>query len=101
MPHVAPLPRYPAGLRDMAVVVPRSLSAGELESSIREAGSGLVERVALFDLYEGAQIPGNRRSLAFTITYRHPERTLTEAEINAAHGDIERALSRLGAELRR
>ena len=60
----------------------------------------LVERVALFDLYEGAQIPKDRRSLAFTITYRHPDRTLTESEINAAHSDIETALFKLGAELR-
>lgn len=101
LPPVAPLPRYPAGLRDIAVVVPRSLSAGELERTIREAGAGLVERVALFDLYEGAQIPRDRRSLAFTITYRRSERTLTEQEINSAHGDIEKALSKLGAELRR
>ena len=101
MPAVAPLPRYPAGLRDIAVVVPRSLSAGKLERSIYGAGAGLVERVALFDLYEGAQIPGDRRSLAFTITYRHSGRTLTESEINAAHSDIEKALFELGAELRR
>lgn len=101
LPRVAPLPRYPAGLRDIAVLVPRSLPAGKLERCIYEAGGGLVEQVALFDLYEGAQIPAGCRSLAFTITYRHPGRTLTEAEINAAHGNIEAALSRLGAELRR
>lgn len=101
MPRVAPLPRYPAGLRDMAVVVPRSLPARTLERTIHEAGGGLVEHVALFDLYMGAQIPGDKRSLAFTITYRHPERTLTEAEINTVHSDIERALNKLGAELRR
>jgi len=101
LPRVAPLPRYPAGLRDIAVVVPRALSAGKLERCIYEAGGGLVERVALFDLYEGAQIPKDRRSLAFTITYRHPDRTLTESEINAAHSDIETALFKLGAELRR
>ncbi len=101
LPRVAPLPRYPAGLRDMAVVVPRSIPAGKLKQEIYEAGGGLVERVALFDLYEGAQIPGERRSLAFTITYRHPERTLTEWEINAVHSDIEKALNKMGAELRR
>ena len=60
-----------------------------------------MEKVALFDLYEGAQIPAGKRSLAFTITFRHPQRTLTEAEINAAQADIEAALARLGAELRR
>ena len=101
LPKVAPLPRYPAGLRDIAVVVPRSLPAVRLERAIREAGGGLVERVALFDLYEGSQIPGERRSLAFTITYRHSDRTLTESEINAVHSDIEKALNKMGAELRR
>ncbi len=101
VPRVTPLPRYPAGLRDIAVVAPRTLSAAALESTICEAGGGLVERVALFDLYEGAQIPAGKRSLAFTITYRLPDRTLTESEINTAHQRIEEALERLGAGLRR
>ncbi|HOB28926.1 MAG: phenylalanine--tRNA ligase subunit beta [Dethiobacteria bacterium] len=101
VPRVTPLPKYPAGLRDIAVVVPRALSAGELKRLIYEAGGGLVEQVTLFDLYEGAQIPPGMRSLAFTITYRHPDRTLTEAEINAAQARIEAALSKLGAALRR
>ena len=101
VPQAAPLPRYPAGLRDIAVVAPRSLSAAELERSIYEAGGGLVETVVLFDLYEGAQIPEGKRSLAFTITYRLADRTLTESEINAAHRRIEAALDRLGGELRR
>ena len=78
-----------------------ALSAGELKRLIYEAGGGLVEQVTLFDLYEGAQIPPGMRSLAFTITYRHPDRTLTEAEINAAQARIEAALSKLGAALRR
>lgn len=98
---VAPLPRYPAGLRDIAVVAPASLSAALLERTIYEAGGGLVERVVLFDLYEGAQIPEGKRSLAFTITYRLDHRTLTENEINKAHQQIEAALSKLGAGLRR
>ncbi|NLA11898.1 MAG: phenylalanine--tRNA ligase subunit beta [Firmicutes bacterium] len=101
VPHVAPLPRFPAGLRDIAVVAPRSLSAAEAQRSIYEAGGGLVEKVLLFDLYEGAQIPGDGRSLAFTVTYRHPDRTLTESEISAAHSRIEEALAKLGAVLRR
>ena len=101
VPQVAPLPRYPAGLRDIAVVAPRSLSAAALERTIYDAGGGLVERVTLFDLYEGAQIPEGKRSLAFTITYRLAGRTLTESEISGAHQRIEAALNRLGAELRR
>lgn len=101
IPRVMPLPRFPAGLRDIAVVAPRSLSAAQANCCIYEAGGELVEQVTLFDLYEGAQIPAGNRSLAFTITYRHPDRTLTEAEINAAHSRIEKALSKLGAVLRR
>ncbi len=101
IPRVTPLPRFPAGLRDIAVVAPRSLSAARAERSIYEAGGGLVEQVVLFDLYEGAQIPEGKRNLAFTITYRLPDRTLTEQEINAAHSQIEAALAKLGAELRR
>ncbi len=99
-PRCTPLPRYPASLRDIAVVTPVEIPARELEQIIRAAGGELVESAVLFDLYQGAQIASGKRSLAFAITYRSTGGTLTEAEVAAAHDRIAAALARRGAELR-
>ena len=100
VPRVAPLPRYPAARRDLALVVSREISALQLERAIVEGGGGLVSQVKLFDLYEGRQIPEGKRSLAYSITFRLEERTLTDAEVNQAMDNIEKALFDLGAVLR-
>ncbi len=100
VPRVVPLPRFPAAKRDLAIVVPREIPAEKLETAIREAGGELVSQVNLFDLYEGKQIPSGKRSLAYSITFRRDEGTLTEAEINQAQDNIEKALFELGAVLR-
>lgn len=97
-----PLPRFPAILRDLAVVVPDEISAANVEAAIRETGGTLVEEVALFDLYRGPQIPAGSRSLAFAVTYRDPARTLSDDLVLELHGNIEEELSkRFGASLRR
>ena len=100
VPRVVPLPRYPAAKRDLAVVVSRDISALQLENAIRGAGEGLVRQVKLFDLYEGKQIPEDKRSLAYSITFRRDQGTLTDAEVNKAQKNIEKALFDLGAVLR-
>lgn len=107
LPHVqltakyVPLPRYPAVLRDLAVIVPDTVTAKEVMAVISEVGGDLVEKVALFDQYRGPQIPANCRSLAFSITYRDPQRTLSDDVAADLHQKIEAALrDRLGAELR-
>ncbi|HHX73662.1 MAG TPA: phenylalanine--tRNA ligase subunit beta, partial [Firmicutes bacterium] len=95
------LPRYPAVLRDMAVVLPETVPAGEIIRTIRAAGCSLVEAVALFDQYRGPQIPAGKRSLAFAVTYRDPHRTLSDEAVNSVHEQIENALAtQFGAELR-
>jgi len=99
-PKVVPPPRYPAAKRDIAVVVSRNISALQLENAIREAAGGLVRQVKLFDIYEGKQIPEGKRSLAYSITFRREEGTLTDAEVNEAQEEIEKALFDLGAVLR-
>jgi phenylalanyl-tRNA synthetase beta chain len=97
-----PLPRYPAVLRDIAVVVPDDVSSEEVVALIREAGGELVDNVALFDLYRGQQIPQGSRSLAFAVTYRDPSRTLSDEAVSVKHQDIQDALAaRFGASLRR
>jgi phenylalanyl-tRNA synthetase beta chain len=96
-----PIPRFPAAQRDLAVVVPTTVPAHEIELAIWSSGGTLVHGVRLFDLYTGEGIGAGKRSLAYTITYQSPERTLTEADIEAAHGAIVKALgARFGAELR-
>lgn len=100
VPRVSSLSRYPVVNRDIAVVIPRKISASQLGETIKEAGGGLVNQVKLFDLYEGRQIPEGKRSLAYSITFRSEEGTLTDAEVNSAQKNIEKALFDLGAVLR-
>ena len=99
--NVAPVPTQPAVYQDIALVVKRDVAAADLEAVIREAGGDLLEDVRLFDVYEGDPIPAGKKSLAYSLTYRAPDRTLTDKEVAKAHERIARAAQkRLGAELR-
>jgi phenylalanyl-tRNA synthetase beta chain len=101
VPTYGGLPRFPAVLRDLAVVLEDKVEAATVVRAVRVAGGGLVEEVLLFDVYRGAPIPAGRKSLALAIRYRAPDRTLTDAEAIAAHERIVVALAReVGAELR-
>jgi phenylalanyl-tRNA synthetase beta chain len=96
-----PLPRFPAVTRDLAVVVEESFQAGEIVEEIRALANPQIESVRLFDCYRGAPIPAGKKSLAYSIAYRDPERTLTDAEVNAIHETIRLRLSqRFAVELR-
>ena len=100
-PQFRPLPRYPAVLRDLAVVVPVSMEAAEVREVIREVGQPLVEDAALFDVYTGAPLPEGQKNLAFALTYRSPQRTLRDDEVQEAHKRIvEGVQRRLGGQLR-
>lgn len=100
VPRVTSIPRYPAANRDLALVVPLTVTARRIEEVISEAGKGLITRVKLFDLYEGKQIPEGKRSLAYSLTFRREEGTLTDNEISGVLKDVEKALLNLGALLR-
>jgi phenylalanyl-tRNA synthetase beta chain len=96
-----PIPRVPAAERDIAIVVASDAPAGTIEAAIWAGGGALMRRVRLFDVYTGEGIPEGKKSLAYAITYQSPERTLTEAEIEAAHGAVVTTLAeRFGAALR-
>jgi phenylalanyl-tRNA synthetase beta chain len=84
-----PVPRFPAALRDVAVIVPESLSAEKVASEIRAAGGQLLRGIRLFDLYRGDTIPTGTKSLAYALTYQADDRTLTDKEVNTAHEKIE------------
>jgi phenylalanyl-tRNA synthetase beta chain len=97
-----PLPRYPSVERDLAVLVDRSVEAGSLLGAIREAGGDLLESVSVFDVYVDDRLGADKKSVAFSLVYRHPERTLTDEEVNDRHAAIvERLASAFGAELRK
>jgi len=101
VPHYRGLPKFPSALRDLAVVVDEAVSHEKLESVARKAGGEIVAGVQLFDVYRGQNIPAGRKSLAYAIRYQHPDRTPTDAEVNAAHERIVAALTQeAGAELR-
>ena len=95
-----PLPQFPCVLRDLAVLVPRGVPARKIEGVIREAGRDL-ERVRLFDLYEGKGIQEGMKSLAFSLEFRNPARTLTDEEVDRNLEEIVAALEKgFGARLR-
>jgi len=92
-PQYRPLPRYPAVRRDLAVVVAAEVPARAVQEAIVRSGGTLLEGIEMFDAYTGAQIPAGRRSLAYAITFRAPDRTLSAAEVEAAIAAITRALT--------
>jgi len=83
-----PLPKYPAITRDFAVVVKDSVLVKEIEDIIKAQGGKLLESFKLFDVYQGNQIKEGFKSIAYTITYRNKERTLTDDEVNVSHNRI-------------
>ena len=96
--------KYPAVSRDIAMIVPESLSHVEVERVLTAANEPLVQSVQLFDLFsgrEGSSVGSGKKSLAYTLTYRDKNRTLTGDEVTVVHTRIrERLKSELGAELR-
>ncbi|KGM97308.1 phenylalanyl-tRNA synthetase subunit beta [Clostridium novyi A str. 4552] len=95
-----PLPKFPAVTRDLAVIIDRDILVQEIEDIIKNQGGKLLESAKLFDVYEGKQIPDNKKSIAYSLVYRG-DRTLTDKDVNKVHDKIVRALEhKLGAELR-
>ncbi|MCP9833150.1 MULTISPECIES: phenylalanine--tRNA ligase subunit beta [unclassified Cyanobium] len=101
-PAFRPFATVPASERDLALVVPIDTSAAALLTAIRKAGKPLLEQAELVDRYEGAQLEAGRCSQAFRLRYRDSARTLTDEEVETAHGRVREALERqFGAEQRR
>ena len=91
-PLCADLPKYPALQRDIALVGSAKIAAATVEQAIRAAGGPLLEQVRLFDTYAGPPIAAGQRSLAYALSFRDPQRTLTDAEADAALENILRGL---------
>ncbi|MFO7768245.1 MAG: phenylalanine--tRNA ligase subunit beta [bacterium] len=86
------LPRHPAADRDLAVTVPADVPVGGILEEVREGAS--VERALLLDTYRGEQVEEGRKSVAISIRYRDPDRTLTDKEIERLHNEVLKVLTR-------
>ena len=99
-PLYVALPRFPAVTRDLALVCDESVTVGALEDVIRAAAGKALTDISLFDIYRGPGIPAGKKSTAFNLEFRAPDRTLTVAEVDALVEKILGALSEKGVSLR-
>lgn len=81
-------PKYPSSSRDVAMIVDEGLQVGDIEKSIKEAGTEILKAVKLFDVYRGEQVEAGKKSVAFSLTYRHDDKTLTDEEVDQIHGNV-------------
>ena len=96
------LPAFPAVVRDIAVVVDEAVTWSAVQQCVRQAGTDLLAGIQFFDIYRGRQIAPGKKSLAFSVTFQSPARTLTSKEVDDVQAAIVAHLAKsLGAELRR
>lgn len=93
--------KFPAAARDISMVVPKKVLAGDIEKIFDEKGGQFLEKYDLFDIYEGAQIKPGYKSIAYSLSFRAKDRNLEDADITGAMDRIVNALERVGAELRK
>ena len=92
--------KYPAVTRDLSLVVPHAVLAGQIEEIFDQRGGNILESYQLFDIYEGEQIEKGFKSMAYSLVFRAHDKTLGENEISAAMKKIMNGLNELGIELR-
>ncbi len=93
--RVAPIPRFPSVTRDIAIIAGASLPHARIEEVLRAANEPLLVNIFLFDLFsdpDGIRVPAGNKSLAYSLTYRSPEKTLLAEEVNAAHARLKERL---------
>lgn len=82
MEHVHALPKFPAVTRDIALVMDETTTVGSVLHAIRHTGGALLEKAEMFDIYRGAQLLSGKKSVAFSLTFRNPDRTLSDDDVN-------------------
>ena len=92
--------KYPAVTRDLSMVVPKNVLAGQIEAVLEQRGGKILESYHLFDIYEGSQIKEGYKSMAYSVVFRHHDKTLEESEITTVMKKILNGLTGLGIELR-
>ena len=93
--------KFPAATRDISMLVPKEILVGDIEKVFDEKGGKNLESYQLFDIYEGAQIRGGYKSVAYSLVFRAKDRNLEEADISGAMDKILKALENMGIELRK
>jgi phenylalanyl-tRNA synthetase beta chain len=95
------LPKFPAVVRDMALVVDESVEHAAIVAEIDKSQNKILEYIEIFDIFRGGSIPTGKKSVAYSLTFRAADRTLTDAEVNEAHERIKRQLQKaLSCEIR-
>ncbi len=92
--------RFPAVTRDISMLVPHDVTAGQIEDVILQRGGKILEDVSLFDVYEGAQVLTGHKSMAYSLVFRAPDRTLEDADVTAAMKKIWNGLNDLKITIR-
>ncbi|HOX39780.1 MAG TPA: phenylalanine--tRNA ligase subunit beta [Candidatus Brocadiia bacterium] len=94
-------PAFPAMKRDLAIVLDESVQWAALENCVRRHGTDLIEDIAFIDLFRGKQVPEGKKSIALSVNYRSPDRTLTREEVDAIQASVIAAIEKeLGGKLR-
>ena len=96
-----PLPQFPSSRRDVAMIVPESVTHEAVLQTVKQAKAANLETVELFDVFRGKHVPEGQKSLAYAFTYRAADKTLTDGEVNSAHAKVVEAFkSQLMASMR-
>ncbi|MBR4270968.1 MAG: phenylalanine--tRNA ligase subunit beta [Clostridia bacterium] len=90
---IKPIPKHPASMRDLAVLVNENVAVGELVNVINRAGGEWLENAELFDVYIGNEIDKGKKNVAFKLTFRKPDVTMTQDEVNITFDNIVRQLT--------
>ena len=92
--------KFPAVTRDLSMLVPKDVLAGQIENIFTQRGGKILEDIKLFDIYEGEQVAKGFKSVAYSLTFRAKDRTLEDNDVNGAMKKILNGLQSLGIELR-
>lgn len=100
-PSYHQIPKYPSVARDIAFILDEEVVAGEVKSMIEEIGAPLVKNVQIFDVYQGENVPEGKKSIAYSLLYQHPEKTLQDDEVEQSYQKIvEKVNNEFGAYVR-
>ncbi len=95
------LPKYPSIERDMALIIPKDLNYAKIFKTISDASNNMVVKCRIFDIFEGSQIEEDMKSVAFSLTYQDPDKTMIDEDVSTIHNSIINTLvERFGAKLR-
>ena len=98
--HFNGIAKFPAVSRDISMLVPKNVTAGKIDLILLQRGGKILENFSLFDIYEGEQVKEGYKSMAYSLSFRNKERTLSDEDVNGAMKKILNGLEGLGIELR-